>query len=357
MKGLIAAGGRATRLRPLTATINKHLIPLAGKAMILHAIGKLVDAGVTDIAINVNPGETEIQKLVGDGGAFGAHITYIEQAGGPKGVANVIAAARDFLGDEPFVFYLGDNVILGDIRRFVEAFEKGGHNALLALAKVRDPQRFGVPVFDGDRIVRVDEKPAEPESDFAVTGIYFYDSSVHEAVASVTPSARGEFEISDVHTWLIEHGRSVGHAEITGWWKDTGKPEDLLEGNALLLDEMTREAATNQGELGPEVRVHGRVRIGPGTRVTGTSVIRGPVSIGANCVIEDTYVGPSTSIGDGVTLRGTEIEHSIVMDGAEISCRRRVSDALVGARSRVLSAQGSPGGHRLIIGDNSLVEL
>jgi glucose-1-phosphate thymidylyltransferase len=256
------------------------------------------------------------------------------------------------------VFYLGDNVVLGDIRRFVEKFHNEQLNALLALSKVREPQRFGVPVFDDNgSIIRVEEKPAQPKSNYAVTGIYLYDKNVHQAVDNVIPSARGEYEISDVHTWLIDHGHKVGHEEITGWWKDTGKPEDLLEGNALLLDEMRREDAVCQGEVDKEARLSGRVRVGKGTRIIGRSIVRGPATIGDNCVIDNSYVGPYTSIGDNVRLTRTEVEHSIILDNAEIACHRRVTDALVGVGAKVYSADTSPGGPRLVIGDNSMVEL
>jgi len=358
MKALITAGGRATRLRPITWTINKHLIPLANKPMIFNAIEKIVEAGVTDIGININPGELEIQKVVGDGSRWGARITYIEQTGGPKGLAHILKMAQPFLGDDDFIFYLGDNIILGSIKGFVDKFRQERPNGLLALSKVKDPQRFGVPVLKDGQIVRVDEKPENPQSDFAVTGIYVYDSSVFKAVDAIDPSPRGEYEISDVHTWLIENGYQIGYQEITGWWKDTGKPEDLLEGNQLLLAEMTREQAINDGECDPEVIIHGRVQIGRGTKVRGRCLIRGPVSIGENCVIDRSYIGPYTSIGNGVTVRNTEIEHSVVFDEVNISCSKRVVDGLIGRGATIVSATETlPAGHRMIIGDNSTVEL
>jgi len=358
MKALITAGGHATRLRPLTWTTNKHLIPLANKPMIFNAIEKIVGADIRDIGINVNPGEQEIQKVVGDGSRWGVKITYIEQAGGPKGLAHILKMARPFLGDEDFLFYLGDNIILGSIAGFVDKFRNERPNGLLALSEVRDPQRFGVPVMKDGKIIRVDEKPEDPKSNYAVTGIYVYDSSVHKAVDAIQPSARGEYEISDVHTWLIENGYDVGYQEITGWWKDTGKPEDLLEGNQLLLAEMTREEAKIEGEIGNDVTIHGRVKIGAGTVVTGRTLIRGPVVIGENCTIESSYIGPYTSIGNGVSIRKTELEHSVLFDGVRMDCPRRIIDGLIGRNAVLVSAASKlPTGHRLIVGDNSVVEL
>ncbi|HTK60554.1 MAG TPA: glucose-1-phosphate thymidylyltransferase, partial [Candidatus Baltobacteraceae bacterium] len=325
MKALITAGGRATRLRPITYTINKHLIPLANKPMIFYAIEKIAAAGIKEVGISVNPGEEELQKAVGDGSRWGVKISYIEQRGGPKGVAHVVENAKAFLGDEPFLFYLGDNIILGSINRFVEKFEREKLNCLLALSKVKDPQRFGVPELKDGRIVRVDEKPSDPKSDYAVTGIYVYDRNFFEAFAHIKPSARGEYEISDIHTWLIENGKAVGYEEITGWWKDTGKPEDLLEGNQLLLNELASE--TREGAVDASAVIQGKVTIGKGTIIGPKSLIRGPVVIGENARIENSYIGPYTSIGNGVEIYNTEIEHSIVFDDVDLNCSTRIVDS------------------------------
>lgn len=358
MKALITAGGRATRLRPITYTINKHLIPLANKPMLFYAIEKIAAAGIKEIGININVGDTEIPKAVGDGSRWGVKITCIEQTGGPKGLAHIIRMARPFLGDEPFLFYLGDNIILGSINGFVEKFVREKRNGLLALSKVRDPQRFGVPELRDGKIVRVDEKPSEPKSDYAVTGIYVYDANVHKAVDAVQPSARGEYEISDVHTWLIENGYDIGYQETTGWWKDTGKPEDLLEGNQLILTEMKSEEMTNEGNVSPNAIVQGKVKIGKGTVIGERVLIRGPVVIGENCVIKNAYVGPYTSIGNDVKIANTEIEHCVVFDGVDINCSKRIVDSLIGQNATIFSAEATmPSGHRLIIGDNAVVEV
>lgn len=357
MKALITAGGRATRLRPITYTINKHLIPLANKPMIFYAIEKLADVGVKEIGISVNPGEEEIQKVVGDGSKWGVKIAYIEQKGGPLGIAHVVNNARAFLGDDDFIFYLGDNIILGSLKRFVEKFRSEKLNCVLALSKVTDPSRFGVPEIRDGRIVRVDEKPTAPKSDYAVTGIYVYDKTFFEAFTHIKPSTRGEYEISDIHTWLIENGKAVGYEEITGWWKDTGKPEDLLEGNQLLLNEMatsSREGA----QIDPSAVIQGKVAIGAGTVVGPKVLIRGPVAIGENCRIENSYIGPYTAIGKGVEIYNTEIEHSVIFDDADIDCSKRIVDSLIGTNATVSSAHATlPSGHKLVVGDNAVVEI
>ena len=354
-----SAGGRATRLRPITYTINKHLIPLANKRMLEYAIEKAVEAGITDIGINVNPGDAEIPEFVGDGSRWGARVACIEQAGGPKGLAHILKSARQFIGDEPFLFYLGDNIILGSLRPFVEKFRKDNLNALLALSKVRDPQRFGVPELRDGRIVRVEEKPLEPKSDYAVTGIYVYDRNVWPAVEAAEPSPRGEYEISDVNSRLIAGGLAVGYSEITGWWKDTGKPEDLLEGNQLLLMEKAqREDPRIDGSVDPAAVIQGKVWIGKGSVIGQRTLVRGPVAIGEGCRIENSYVGPYTSIGNRVEIYSTEVEHSIIFDDADLNCSKRIVDSLIGMNAAVVSAHATlPSGHKLIIGDNAQVEL
>jgi glucose-1-phosphate thymidylyltransferase len=358
MKAIITGGGRATRLRPITWTINKHLIPIANKPMIFYAIEKIRDAGIKEIAINVNPGDKELAEFIGDGSRWGVKINYFEQQGGPLGIANVVWQARDFIGDEPFLFYLGDNIILNPIKNFVEKFQREKLNCLLALSRVKDPQRFGVPEIRGGKIVRVEEKPIEPKSDFAVTGIYFYDKNFFEAYKHVKPSARGEYEISDVHTWLIENGCNVGYEEITGWWKDTGKPEDLLEANQLILNNLQEEECKNGGEITGDVIIQGKVKIGKNTKIGPRVTIRGPVAVGENCVIANTHIGPHTSLGNGVEIYNSEIEHSIVFDDVDINCGVRIVDSLIGKNAMLLNSHETlPNGHRLVVGDNAVVEL
>ncbi|MBP9828084.1 glucose-1-phosphate thymidylyltransferase [Patescibacteria group bacterium] len=358
MKALLTAGGRATRLRPITWTINKHLIPLANKPMLAHAIEKLVDAGITEIGINVNVGEREIQAAFGDGSKFGARITYLEQAGGPLGLAHIIKNAKGFLGNEPFLFYLGDNIILGSLRRFVERFESGKMDALLALSRVKDPQRFGVPVLENGRITKVIEKPEVPPSDFAVTGIYLYSTRVFDAVEAIQPSPRGEYEISDVHSWLIDAGAVVGYEEITGWWKDTGTPTDLLEGNSLLLNERPHWQIRIDGMVEEGAVLRGEVSVGKGTIIGKDVVIRGPVAIGENCVLKSCYVGPYTSVGDGTIIDGADVEQSLIFAGATIRGACRLANALIGKNALIEKMPSAlPRGHELIVGDNARVQL
>lgn len=355
MKALITAGGHGTRLRPITNSLNKHLIPIANKPMIVYAIEKIVNAGIKEIGIVINPGDKEIPKALGTGEKWKAKITYIEQTGGALGLAHVVKISEPFIGKDSFLFYLGDNIILGEIKKFVKQFETGNYNCLLALSKVRDPQRFGVPEIKNGQIINVEEKPSRPKSNFAVTGIYFYDYHVFEAVKNIKPSDRGELEISDTHSYLIDKGYKVGYNEITGWWKDTGKPNDLLEANQLILSGIKRHSEV---DIPDSVEIQGNVIIGKNTNISEKTVIRGPVIIGENCVIKDAYIGPYTSIGNGVEIYSAEIENSIILDYVDINCNVRIVDSILGANVNIVPIhQTLPGGHKLIIGENSIIEL
>jgi len=358
MKALITAGGQGTRLRPITYTINKHLFPIANEPMICHALKKVAKAGIKDVAININEGDKELPGAIGNGKKFGLKITYIEQKGGALGLAHIIANAKKWIGKDDLLFYLGDNIVAGELQGMVDKFYKEKLDCLLALSRVRDPERFGVPVIRGGRIVRVEEKPKNPKSNFAVTGIYVYRPVIVEAVGKIKPSARGEYEISDAHTYLIKKGYKIGYEEITGWWKDTGKPEDLLEGNSLILGSLSGMEIPFK-KLESDWRLEGAVKIGKGTKLKGKVVIRGPVIIGENCLIEDACVEPYTSIGDRVIIKGTEISHSIICEGTEIQeCGVRIVDSLLGRNSVVKAEDFTlPRGHKLVIGDNAQVEL
>ncbi len=363
MKALITAGGRATRLRPITWNRNKHSIPLANKPMLQYAIEKIVDAGVTDIGISVNEGEQELQKVFGNGEKFNCTITYIEQRGGALGLAHVVKNARDegFLrAGDSFIMYLGDNILGTDINALINKFKQEEFHCMLALSRVPDPERFGVPEIKDGKIIRVEEKPKEPKSDFAITGIYVYDHHALEVLDSLQKSARGEYEITDIHQYYIDKGLRVGFEEIKGWWKDTGKPEDLLIGNQYILDglaEHEMEVARN-ATIHPTAKLQGKVRVGANAVIGEKTLIRGPVVIGENCIIENSYIGPYTSLGNNVTIRNSEIEHSIVLDGAQINAYARVVDSIVGAGATISRVQDSlPHGHKLVIGDNSVVEL
>ena len=360
MKAIIAAGGRGTRMRPITHTMNKHLIPLANRPMLEYPIQKLKEAGIVDIAINVNPGEMDLmQSFFGDGSRFGVNLTYIEQQGGAMGIAHAVANAEPFLHGSKFVFFLGDNIMVGSLRKMRERFDSENINCMIALARVKDPQRFGVPEFDDqNNLIATIEKPTNPPSPFAITGIYFFDEQYFDAFKTITPSARGEYEITDMINWYLKNGK-VGYHEITGWWKDTGTADALLQGNALLLDEMLRGQEYIPCKLHDQTQIHGNVYIGQDTKIGANVLIRGPVVIGKNCELDNCYIGPYTSIGDGTKINNTELEYSIVMSDANIQAKRRIINAIIGSHVVITSSDDSLpiSGHRLVIGDNSVVEL
>jgi len=353
MKALIASGGRGTRLRPITHTRNKHLIPIANKPILHYAVEAAVDAGIRDIAIVVNADSNEVPEAIGDGSRWGARITYIPQDT-PGGLAQVVALAEKYMAGDRFIFYLGDNMVVGGVKRFIDEFEKSDCNCFLTLAKVRDPERFGVPEIRNGRIVGVEEKPKNPKSSYAVAGIYLYDSSIFEAVKAIKPSGRGELEISDAHQYLIDRGKKVGYAEITGWWKDTGKPADLLEANRLILDSLAPEIL---GDVDAASAVAGKVRVGKGSRVVN-SVVRGPAVIGEGCVIEDAFIGPYTSIGDQSVIRKSEVEYSIILRECRVlNVGIRLESSILGNDVEVVEGTGKPRVHRFMIGDQSRVEV
>ena len=353
MKALITAGGHGTRLRPITHTQNKHLIPIANKPILSYALDYVREAGIREVGIITNKEGSEVRDVYGDGRQLGLSITYIPQKK-PSGLADCVRIAEQFIGNEPFVFYLGDNIIVGGIKRFITEFNANKSNCHLVLAKVPDPERFGVPEIKNNRIVRIDEKPKKPKSDYAVTGIYIYDSSIFKAVNSIKPSARGELEISDAHQYLIEKGLAISYSEITGWWKDTGKPNDLLEANRLVLDNISGEIS---GDVDKQSQISGRVVIEKGS-VIQNSNIRGPVIIGAGTKIKNAYVGPYTSIERNCIIKDSEIEYSIVSEGCKITDQKiRIEGSLLGKGVRIVRAQQKPFTNRFIVGDQSIVEI
>jgi glucose-1-phosphate thymidylyltransferase len=353
VKALIASGGRGTRLRPITHTQNKHLIPIANKPILHYAIEAAACSGICDIAIVVNADSDEVPRAIGDGKRWGVNITYIPQES-PGGLAQVVALAEPFVGKDRFVFYLGDNMVVGGVKRFIDEFEKSGCNCFLTLARVKDPERFGVPEIREGKIVSIEEKPRMPKSNFAVAGIYLYDHHVFEAVKAIQPSARGELEISDAHQYLIDHGYNVGYSEITGWWKDTGKPTDLLEANRLVLDNIEPNI---RGEVDDKSVVAGKVIVEKGARILN-SVVRGPAIIGENCLIEDSYIGPFSSIGNNTVIRRSEVEYSIVLRDCRIlNVGIRLEGSILGNDVEIVEATGKPLVHRFMIGDQSRVEV
>jgi glucose-1-phosphate thymidylyltransferase len=353
VKALIASGGRGTRLRPITHTQNKHLIPIANKPILHYAIEAAASAGVKEIAIVVNADSDEVPRAIGDGSRWNVAITYLPQTS-PGGLAQVVGLAEQFMGKERFIFYLGDNMVVGGVRRFIEEFQGSDCNCFLTLARVHDPERFGVPEIVNGKIVSVEEKPRHPKSSYAVAGIYLYDHHIFEAVKAIRPSARGELEISDAHQYMIDKGYRVGYSEITGWWKDTGKPTDLLEANRLVLDNI---APVNKGEVDSRSAVAGKVIVEKGARILN-SVVRGPAIIGEHCVIEDSFIGPFSSIGNNTTIRGSEVEYSIILrDCKVVNVGIRLEGCILGNDVEVVEATGKPRVHRFMIGDQSRVEV
>jgi glucose-1-phosphate thymidylyltransferase len=353
MKALITSGGKGTRLRPLTHTQNKHLIPIANKPILHYAIETVIEAGISEIGIVTNADSTEVQDAIGNGSQWGVNISYIPQQA-PLGLAHVVKISEDFIGKEPFIFYLGDNMVVGGVRRFVQEFEQDHVNCFLTLSRVKDPERFGVPEIRKNRIISIEEKPKVPKSKFAVAGIYIYDHHIFEAVNNIKPSKRGELEISDAHQYLIDQGCQIGYSEITGWWKDTGKPIDLLEANRLVLEHLM---ARIEGEVDKNSYTTGNVIIEKGASIKN-SHIRGPAIIGTNTVVENSYIGPFTSIHNNCHIQNSEIEFSIVLNNCQIlDIGVRIESSLLGTDVQLMKVASKPTTHRFIIGDQSRVEL
>jgi len=356
MRGLLLAGGHGTRLRPLTFTGNKHLLPIANKPMILYGLEHLTNAGVKEIGIILGPIKEGVTELLGDGSKFGVKITYINQPE-PKGLAHAIIVSQNFLGDEPFVMYLGDNVLKQGAKPLVDVFDKNKSDCVIGVAKVKDPSRYGIVVFDeSSNIKNLVEKPKQPVSDWALIGVYVFNRKIFEAIEKIRPSWRGELEITDAIQVLMDSGGKVDVQFVQGWWKDTGRPEDLLEANQLVLQELE---PINEGVLEDGATVVGGVKIGRETTVRIGTTIRGPVVVGNHCQIgPNAYVGPYTSIGNDVTIRNSEVENSIVMNGAHIDCSKRIIDSLIGTRARVVSSEDNiPKGLKLILGDMTYISI
>ncbi len=353
MKGLILSGGKGSRLRPFTYTGAKQLVPLANKPILFYAIENLVAAGITDIGIIVGDTADQVQAAVGDGCRFGAQVTYIPQDA-PRGIAHAVKIAQPFLGRERFALFLGDNFIREGITSLVDEFRDGSMNSLILLTPVKNPQDFGVAEIVDGKVVRVVEKPSEPRSNLAVTGIYMFDHHVFEAVDNIKPSARGELEITDTIQYLIDGGFYVHPHTIQGCWIDTGKMEDILEANRLVLEVLDGRI---EGLVDAESQVGGRVVIEAGAEVR-RSVIRGPVIIGERTRVINSYVGPFTSIYHDCLVDNCEIEQSIVMENCRlVDVGHRIVDSLIGRNVEVTRSQVKPLAHKLVLGDHSRIEV
>ena len=353
MRALVLAGGEGSRLRPITHTNAKQLIPVANKPILFYALEHFRDAGIREVGIVVGSTEAEIRAAVGDGSRWGMSVTYIPQEA-PLGLAHAVLISADFVRGEPFIMYLGDNVLLEGVTEFVKGFETHHPNAQIFLAKVPEPERFGVAVLDGDRVVRLVEKPKEHISDLALVGVYLFDDTVLEAVSAIEPSARGELEITDAIQYLVDSGRNVRAEMVTGWWKDTGQPGDLLEANRMILSTVPGRV---EGEIDDASTVEGAVVLETGARVV-RSTLRGPVTIGSGTLVEDSIVGPNAAIYTDCVIRKSEISDSVVMEQCEISGVGPISGSILGKGVEVTRSNGGAGGStHIIAGDQSHIEV
>ena len=353
MKALVTAGGHGTRLRPITYTQNKHLIPIANKSMLQYALDYLKEAEIYEIGIIINANDKSIQNIFGNGEDFGVEITYIEQDQ-PLGLAHVVKVSQSFIGSDNFIFYLGDNILIGGLKSFINDFKRMKSNCHLVLSQVPNPNRFGVAEVINDRIVRIKEKPISPKSNLAVTGIYLYDSNIFEAVNSIKPSKRGELEISDAHQFLIENGYDVSYSEITGWWKDTGQPSDLLDANRLVLDNIKEK---NDGSVDNLTTLSGEVIIGNNSQIIN-SKINGPAIIDNDTVIKDSFIGPYTAIGTNCKITSSKVEYSIIMEGCVIDCvDSNIKSSLLGKNVKIVSSNNKNSQSRYLLGEQSYIEL
>jgi glucose-1-phosphate thymidylyltransferase len=353
VRGLILSGGKGTRLRPITHTSAKQLVPVANKPVLFYGIEAMAAAGIEEVGIIIAP-ETgaEIREAAGDGSRFGVSIEYIEQEE-PLGLAHAVLTAEPYLGDAPFVMYLGDNLLRNGIVELVETFRTEQPDALILLTPVPDPEHYGVAELDDGRVARLIEKPTEPHTDLALVGVYMFTSSIFEAARAIEPSGRGELEITDAIQTLVDRGRRVDPHIVHGWWKDTGQVQDMLEANRLILDDLMEQI---DGEL-IDCRVEGRVSIAEGARLERATV-RGPAIVGRGTRVTDAYIGPYTAIGDDVTIERAELEHSIVLSGSTITdLEYRIEASLIGKNVRIGRGPALPKAYRFVVGDNADVQI
>jgi glucose-1-phosphate thymidylyltransferase len=354
LKGLILSGGRGTRLRPITYTSAKQLVPVANKPVLFFGIEAMAAAGIRDIGIIISP-ETgdDIRATTGDGSRFGVELTYIVQDE-PAGLAHAVLTAEPFLGDSAFVMYLGDNLLQGGMTELVDQFKRNEPEALILLTSVPDPENYGVAQLDGGGAVqRLIEKPKQPPSDLALVGVYMFTPLIHAAAKSIRPSARGELEITDAIQWVVDQGRAVESHIVRGWWKDTGRLDDMLEANRLILETFERRV---EGEL-IDSQVDGRVVVEPGA-VLERSTVRGPAVIGANAVVRDAYIGPYTAVGPGCVVDHAEVEHSIMLEGSSVMhLDGRMESSLLGKDVRISRGERQPRAYRFMVGDNSEIGI
>ncbi len=361
MKALILAGGAGTRLRPITHTSAKQLVPVANKPILYYGLEAVAEAGIKQVGMIVGDTRAEVMGAVGDGSRWGMEITYLPQEA-PLGLGHCVLIARDFLAEDDFVMYLGDNLLKQSLRGFVDAFERsrqasmvhGPAVAQILLKQVPDPQRFGVAELDaGGRVVRLVEKPVDPASDLALVGVYLFDPTIHEAVRAIAPSARGELEITEAIQWLIDQGHRVASEILDGWWIDTGKLTPLLDANRLVLE--TFELRVD-GIVDDASSLEGRVVVETGADIQG-STVRGPAIIGAGARITDSYIGPFTAVAPGAEVTRSEVEYSVLLEGASVHDAGRIVDSLIGRHVEVTRSRRRPSATRLMVGDDCQIDL
>ncbi|MEW6040820.1 MAG: glucose-1-phosphate thymidylyltransferase [Elusimicrobiota bacterium] len=352
MKALVLSGGKGSRLRPITHTSAKQLIPIANKPILFYGLEAISEAGIKDVGIVVGETKNEIKNAVGNGEKWGIRVTYIEQEA-PLGLAHAVKISESFLSDNQFVMYLGDNLIKDGIVLLVREFEKTNPNAQIMLAKVKNPQQFGVAEIKDGKIVRLIEKPKIPPSDLALVGVYLFDKNIFKAVNSIKPSFRNELEITDAIQYLIENGYTVTPCIINGWWKDTGRMEDLLEANRVILEIIETKI---EGEIDENTKLEGRIKIEKNAKIKN-SIIRGPAIIGENTNLQNSYIGPFTSIYFNVNIKNTEVENSIILENSTLEDVQRIEGSLIGQNVRITTSQKKPKAYRIMVGDSSMIEL
>jgi glucose-1-phosphate thymidylyltransferase len=355
IKALVLAGGKGARLKPLTNTMAKQLLPVANKPILFYVLDQIQEAGITDVGLIISE-ETGhlIQNAVGEGSRWSFHVTYIKQSQ-PLGLAHAVSTAGKFLGDSPFLMFLGDNLIEGGIKGFVDEFDSSHPDALILLKEVSDPRAFGVAELNASgRVIRLVEKPQEPKSNLALVGVYLFTPDIHQAIAKIKPSWRGELEITDAIQKLLEMGKGISSHILTGWWLDTGKKDDLLEANRIVLDGHSRRDI--KGQIDSASKIVGRVEIGKNTEITD-SIVRGPVSIADSCRISHSFIGPFTSIGDATVIENSSIEYSVILSKCHIANMERLSDSIIGTETEITKQEQGFRTVSFFVGDNAKITL
>lgn len=352
MKALVLSGGKGTRLRPITHTSAKQLVPIANKPILFYGLETIAESGIKEVGLVVGETASEIKNAVGNGQKWGLKVTYIVQEF-PLGLAHAVKISKKFLKNEEFVMYLGDNLLRDGINQFIKEFKKKQADAQILLAKVSNPEQFGVAELLDGKVVQLEEKPKKPKSNLALVGVYMFDSKIFKAIQHIKPSKRGELEITDAIQYLIDNKYNVIPQIVNGWWKDTGKLEDLLEANRLVLDSYKQNI---MGTIDKISKIEGKVIIEKGAKIVN-SIIRGPAIIGQNSTIKNSYVGPFTSIYHHSMLDNSEIEHSIVLEYSLVQNIKRITDSLIGQNATVIQSPSKPIAYRIMIGDSSRIEI